>query len=277
MTDDLYYVTFTASDAMFDEHGPLHGREQIDSLTLGPFPSYVELTYEFLRVGPNGDNIAAFADGFWKVGFERTSHGDTCTITTVSDNALIFSDVTISCVPPASNVGKPRTVSFTVPERAYGMASAILETVARLGTLPDTPATDPRTLHGLLAEFVAAIDAAHNIAHHSDYYRLVLELSTAHITQETNFALGEHALHVPSDATALPVPDDRWPNVLPTRYGHMVHVPYGERFNEHADRELDIPSDLRRVLQHAHDNHAAWVLLDRDGPVDETLPTYDWS
>jgi hypothetical protein len=47
-------VDFSASEAMFECGGALCGSSQPDSLELGPF-EYVQLTYETLRVGPDGE------------------------------------------------------------------------------------------------------------------------------------------------------------------------------------------------------------------------------
>lgn len=40
------------------------GSEDRFSLTYGPF-EFVQLTYDSLRVGPDGDEVGYFKDGFW--------------------------------------------------------------------------------------------------------------------------------------------------------------------------------------------------------------------
>ena len=51
-----YNITFTRSDAMAETHGPL------DVLTLTA-DDFVQLTYEELRAGPNGDPLAFIHGG----------------------------------------------------------------------------------------------------------------------------------------------------------------------------------------------------------------------
>lgn len=102
-----YMLHFTASDTLlereydrlglsYEAHGP--GCPP-DALALGPFPDYVELTYAYLRVGPDGEHIAVYdeARGGWVVGVELRTAG----IVTVLNGkgqaeAPVFSDVAIT-------------------------------------------------------------------------------------------------------------------------------------------------------------------------------------
>ncbi len=89
-------VDFSASEAMFECGGALCGSSQPDSLELGPF-EYVQLTYETLRVGPDGELIAFFTEaGVWSVGVQRIPlNGDWSSIGPTPDG-LLFSDVVLS-------------------------------------------------------------------------------------------------------------------------------------------------------------------------------------
>lgn len=63
-----YMVSFQRSGAVFENEN-LGLRNGVDSsaLLLGPYPDFVQLTYEGLRVGPEGEHIANYADGYWYV------------------------------------------------------------------------------------------------------------------------------------------------------------------------------------------------------------------
>ena len=86
-----FYVTFIASDA---EDGPLANSNQPHELTLGPFPDYIQLTYKFLRVGPEGDHIAVYNDGYWQVEAKLLKQGLKEAFHIDKDGPL-FSDVVI--------------------------------------------------------------------------------------------------------------------------------------------------------------------------------------
>lgn len=46
------------------------------SKEMGPFP-FVQLTYDLLRVGPEGEEIASFTSGFWtRVGYAEEPWSD---------------------------------------------------------------------------------------------------------------------------------------------------------------------------------------------------------
>lgn len=90
------YVTFTASDALYEDGGPLVGSDQPDCLPLGPFADSVQLTYADLRVGAAGEVIARYSDGLWRVGEARVPDGNSWRSLGPCEHSLLFSDVTIS-------------------------------------------------------------------------------------------------------------------------------------------------------------------------------------
>ena len=63
-------VTMHASEAVFANNALVDG--QADELHLGDF-AWVELTYQYLRVSPDGEHLAVFDGQYWVVGceFER--------------------------------------------------------------------------------------------------------------------------------------------------------------------------------------------------------------
>ena len=64
------------------------GQQDKESQEFGPF-EFAQLTYEGLRVGPDGDWIANYVDGFWRLTDES--------VKTISPEELIqeWSDVVI--------------------------------------------------------------------------------------------------------------------------------------------------------------------------------------
>lgn len=97
MPDSIaYYVNFSASDALYEDGGPLAGSGQVDAMQLGPYLDHVDVTYEWIRIGHDGDPVAVFADGVWKVGLERIPQGGSVWRTAASPNALIFSDFAVT-------------------------------------------------------------------------------------------------------------------------------------------------------------------------------------
>lgn len=62
-----FYVTFTSSDTAI-ENGCTEGE-----VRLGPFDEFVQLTYEHLRVGPEGDFIAHYSDVWYIEGYGNYS------------------------------------------------------------------------------------------------------------------------------------------------------------------------------------------------------------
>jgi hypothetical protein len=88
-------VVFEASEALYEEGGPLSGSEQPQRLELGTF-EFVQLTYEGLRVGPEGEHIAFLVDGLWRLGVEHVPSGNGWTSFGPAPNGLVFSDVIIA-------------------------------------------------------------------------------------------------------------------------------------------------------------------------------------
>ena len=106
-----YMVRFSASDALYEQgFVPL---EQPDSVELGPFPDYVEITYEYLRVGPDGEHVASFADGLWVIGYDSETHGHWTRLTPAEHGAR-FSDIVITA-RPSTRVRMWRSLVFDSP------------------------------------------------------------------------------------------------------------------------------------------------------------------
>jgi len=93
--------------------------------------------------------------------------------------------------------------------------------------------------------------------------RQFLDLSTAHITAQTNHLL-----------TAL-CETDEWPfygevpNVNNLHYGYLIHV--------HCDpANTEWPDDLKAVVALARKSKCDYIMLDRDADQLDNLPVYDW-
>lgn len=86
----------------------------------------------------------------------------------------------------------------------------------------------------------------------------MLVVSTGHLSAETVFAL----------------PRDRGDN-CELSWGPAFWRDEGWLFNV-ALGAPEAPVDLRAVLAFAHEKGCTWVMLDRDGPVIDELPYYDW-
>ena len=104
------YLHFEASEALYysaedtgGEDGLLHGSDQQDSLVLGPFPEFIQLTYQYVRVGPDGDHIAAFDPerGVWVIGIDMMHLGPINVLSGHDQDGMIFSDVVITERGPA--------------------------------------------------------------------------------------------------------------------------------------------------------------------------------
>ena len=89
-------------------------------------------------------------------------------------------------------------------------------------------------------------------------YRM-LDLSTCHITKETNDALLEEKIQ---DVVYYQKPG----------YGFFIHIP--ECLEDVEDG--DIPDDLFKCLVYALENRCDWINLDCDGVIEEDLPKYVW-
>jgi hypothetical protein len=217
-----YYLNFSACDALYEPGGPLADSTQVDALQLGPYPDYIELTYGWLRVGHDGEQIALFKDGVWRVGLERIPQGNGAWTIGASPNALLFSDVAITARPTAPSPLATRT----------------------------EPESD---LAGLGA---------------------YLELSTSHITRETNGVLFEHAIRVPEDPTKQAPVGPLRASVYRASHGFFIRVPTD--CGDEASSFNTLPPDIAALLAHAQAHSADWLVLDADGVVDTSFPIFDW-
>ena len=83
-------------------------------------------------------------------------------------------------------------------------------------------------------------------------YERALVLSTANISQETcNVFLASN----------------EGPVFAKGEYGYFVYA--------HLE-DPDMPTDLEAALQLAQNDRCDWVMFDRDGEIDDRLPTFDW-
>lgn len=90
----MVYVHFECSEALF-ENGTVPP-EHVESLTIGPF-DFVQMTYEWFRVGPEGDHVAVHKDGLWYIVADEDRDGPVMNSDTVrTKDDLIFSDITIN-------------------------------------------------------------------------------------------------------------------------------------------------------------------------------------
>lgn len=76
-----------------------------------------------------------------------------------------------------------------------------------------------------------------------------------------------------SKATAQLLPNGI-PNVIAYSKG-----PYGWLIYTDPDMNQDssgVPAELVRLLEVAQEHDCVWLMLDRDGTVEESLSTFDW-
>lgn len=92
----------------------------------------------------------------------------------------------------------------------------------------------------------------------------MLVLSTSHITAETNTMFAFCTDDVPQFFPKAPwgAPDDN--------LGWIIPLVEGEPFPHTC------PGDLLGIHLLAIQHGCTWIMLDRDGPVVASLPTYDW-
>lgn len=91
----------------------------------------------------------------------------------------------------------------------------------------------------------------------------MLDLSTAHITQETAKWIEEELKLEHSTIIAFPKDE----------YGWFIHVP---NYEEDAEYMEYPPKDLLYLFGVAKGMHCEWICLDRDAQIDWTLPHYKW-
>lgn len=96
-----------------------------------------------------------------------------------------------------------------------------------------------------------------------------LDISNQHVSEATAFWLRQQGLR----AAQVQYDRDPFPVITmgATPYGWFIYVPTVDKL-----RTIDIPLDLKAVLEHARANSFSYVLLDRDAEAIETLPTFDW-
>ena len=84
----------------------------------------------------------------------------------------------------------------------------------------------------------------------------MLDISTAHISQETSKILAENS-------------PDNYILSIPFEYGWIVYA--NELFE--GDKK---PEDLRTVIKYAQRKGCEWIKLDSDGDLVPELPEYEW-
>lgn len=57
----------------------------------------------------------------------------------------------------------------------------------------------------------------------------------------------------------------------------IASTPYGWFLWAGDDRDDDVPANLVAIMEHARALDADYILFDRDAPVNDVLPTFDWS
>lgn len=90
--------------------------------------------------------------------------------------------------------------------------------------------------------------------------RLFLDISTAHLTEETR-----EKINAGVGPTRYEHPDG---------YGWMVHVPESDDDIAGATGGSGVMADLEACLARARALGADYIMFDSDGPVDQELPTY---
>lgn len=91
----------------------------------------------------------------------------------------------------------------------------------------------------------------------------MITLSTCHITKETDKWLKSEAENTDCGSGLIVYEKD---------CGYFIMTPDSFDFED-----MDVPEDLRRVLEFAIKTRITWICLDADGPVEEILPVYEWS
>ena len=82
----------------------------------------------------------------------------------------------------------------------------------------------------------------------------MLDISTAHISKETNYKLEKDDM-------------DGAIYVVPHYYGWFVFV---------DDEEPGTPEDLKAIFKFAKSKNCSWIKLDCDAVEYKELPTYNW-
>jgi hypothetical protein len=89
----------------------------------------------------------------------------------------------------------------------------------------------------------------------------MIALSTGHLTCETvNKLMGECELQ-PEDRSLIVYSKDG--------YGFFICI-------DLASISDNLPGDLCELLKYSVSGKADWLMLDRDAPINEALPFYEW-
>ena len=88
-------------------------------------------------------------------------------------------------------------------------------------------------------------------------FRTIPVVSTAHITSEDDELLSRPRTLGHIDGAL--------------RFGYMLRVS-----TNRGDWHGDMSEGFMGLMRFIHANGFEWVILDRDGPVISTLPTYEW-
>lgn len=86
----------------------------------------------------------------------------------------------------------------------------------------------------------------------------MLDLSTAHLNPESVEALERHV-----------EPDSPITVIGESEYGWIVYV-------SEPDLVKEMPAVLAAILEDARRHGCDYVRFDRDGPVEDDLPTFEW-
>ncbi|MBW5471550.1 hypothetical protein GPJ61_27570 [Brevibacillus formosus] len=89
----------------------------------------------------------------------------------------------------------------------------------------------------------------------------MLELSTAHISLETNQMLEDNTLSIAFVAKSY----------RGIQYGWFIAVPYDDE-----DDLMWLPDDLEKIVNLAKERNLDWVMLDCEGARSEHLPVFEW-
>lgn len=91
-----YYLNFSANPALFAHGGLLADSLQPDTLRLGPFDDYIDLTPNTLRLGHEGEAIATFEIGAWRLDLASVPDVQAWWASAPASGAARFTDVAIT-------------------------------------------------------------------------------------------------------------------------------------------------------------------------------------
>lgn len=91
-----YYLNFSANPALFAPKGLLADSLQPDTLRLGPFEDFIDLTPNTLRLGHEGVAIATFEIGAWRLDLASIPDVHSWWASAPTTGAARFTDVAIT-------------------------------------------------------------------------------------------------------------------------------------------------------------------------------------